>query len=145
MNLQTSGEDGKKSQFWVLSDPLCYHFRDSAHQQVDISPDEDGFLLLPCRVRRVLRDGESAERVAGVVKVPRLARLVHQAAARVLHAQRREGVSQYYGLSIGSSIQVRPRATLHSGAHYFLTNTLSSLFISLLLCIRTEGPITGLG
>ena len=43
--------------------------------------------VFPPSPLEVLRDRESAERVAGVIEVPALAGLVHQAAPRVLAAQ----------------------------------------------------------
>ena len=50
------------------------------HQEVDLAPDEDRVGA----AGRVLRHREPAQRVARVVEVARLARLVDEAAARIL-------------------------------------------------------------
>ena len=54
----------------------------SAHQQVDLAPDENGRRV--AAAWRVLRHREAAQGVASMVKISRLAGLVHEAATRIL-------------------------------------------------------------
>ena len=70
--------------YWVIPEGVTVTNFLCTHQQVDFAPDEDGPRVVAVVVGLVLRHREPAQSVARVVKVPRLAGLVHEAATRIL-------------------------------------------------------------